>query len=69
MEAGSLDSADILAFAAIDEIGFEYRSERFDSAVKVAMHNKNEERERRTQDDINLNWEQLLKSQRADLFV
>src|SRR4051794_13910822 len=32
-----------LLFAAIDEVGFEYRSDRFDGAVNAAMSNKSEE--------------------------
>jgi hypothetical protein len=40
-----------LLFAAIDEVGFEYRSERFDDAVKVAMIKKTEEEREELEDD------------------
>jgi len=42
-----------LLFAAVDGIAFEYRSERFDSAVKAAMSKKTDrEREEISEDDF-----------------
>ena len=40
-----------LLFAAIDEVGFEYRSERFDGAVKAAMSKKTDEEREYLEDD------------------
>jgi hypothetical protein len=40
-----------LLFAAIDEVGFEYRSERFDGAVKAAMSQKTDEEREDLEDD------------------
>jgi hypothetical protein len=42
---------DHLLFAAIDEVGFEYRSERFDDAVKAAMRKKTDEEREELEDD------------------
>ncbi|MEH2529939.1 hypothetical protein V1277_003686 [Bradyrhizobium sp. AZCC 1588] len=42
-----------LLFAAIDEIGeFEYRSERFDDAIKAAMSKKTEEEQEDLEQDV-----------------
>ena len=40
-----------LLFAAIDEVGFEYRSERFDDAVKAAMSKKTDEEREELEED------------------
>jgi hypothetical protein len=40
-----------LLFAAIDEVGVEYRSERFDDAAKAAMSKKSEEEREELEDD------------------
>jgi len=40
-----------LLFAAIDEVGFEYRSERFDEAAKAAMSKKSDEEREELEDD------------------
>jgi hypothetical protein len=40
-----------LLFAAIDEVGFEYRSERFDEAAKTALSRKSDEEREELEDD------------------
>jgi hypothetical protein len=39
-------------FTAIDEIGFEYRSERFDSAAEAAMSKKTDEEREELENDV-----------------
>ena len=68
VEAWLVGQCGHLLFAAIDEIGFEYRSERFDSAVKVAMHNKNEEERGELEDDID-QLAELIEIPNALMFV
>jgi hypothetical protein len=41
-----------LLFAAMDEVGFEYRSERFDDAVKAALSKKTDEEREELEDDV-----------------
>jgi hypothetical protein len=48
-----VDKCEHLLFAAIDGIAFEYRSERFDSAVQAAMSKKtDQEREEISEDYV-----------------
>ena len=41
-----------LLFTALDEVGFEFRSERFNDAVEAAIHNKTHDEREELEDDI-----------------
>ncbi len=52
VEAWIVGQCEHLLFTAIDEVGFEYRSERFDNAVKAAIGSKTEEEREDLEDDV-----------------
>src|ERR1700726_4830325 len=45
-------NCDQLLFALIDDVGFEYRSQRFDTAVEAAISGKSEEEREELEDDF-----------------
>jgi hypothetical protein len=51
VEAWLVGNCDHLLFAASSEVGFEYRSERFDDAVKSALSKKTDEEREDLEDD------------------
>jgi hypothetical protein len=51
VDAWLVGHCDHLLFAAIDEVGFEYRSDRFDDAVKAALSKKTDEEREDLEDD------------------
>ena len=51
VETWIVGHCDHLLFAAIPEVGFEYRSERFDNAVSTALKKKTDEEREEIEDD------------------
>lgn len=52
VEAWIVGNCDHLLFAWIDEVGFEYRSGRFDAAVEALMSGKTEEEREELEEDF-----------------